>query len=126
GEDDFGRFTVPKEQIEAFNAAQTPLQRIGVLQQNEQLRRQFLSQTSFDSFVRSTMIELLKGSPEVMNAINAASKGIDAPSPASAVRFAEIVENLNSGDLATTAQAARDLAVAEERAKLENIMGQRK
>jgi hypothetical protein len=118
GQDKRGRFRVPKEQMEQFNAAKSTTARIGVLQRSPELRRQFLAENTFEAGAQSAFHHLLSGTDKGRAALASAQRKIAAPNEQQAAIHEQYLKDLEKGSFASAARFERQRAAIQERFNL--------
>jgi hypothetical protein len=116
-EDKKGKFSVPKEQRDAFNAAKTPNQRLAVMQSSPQLRRAFLGKdgATFETAAQASIEGLLAASPEAMRTMAEVQGKVPKLDAAVAPAFDAEVERLNSGKVQQNARIQQSAEAAIKR-----------
>lgn len=105
-EDAKGKFGVPKSQIDAFNAAKTPTDKLKVMQRSPELRRAFLGKggATFETAAQASIEGLLAGTPEAMAAMGVAQGRVPTLGPGLGAAFDTEVERLGAGPIAANAE----------------------
>lgn len=126
GKDERGGFRIPKEQMEAFEAAQGPTARLEVLQQNAELRRDFMARNSFAAETRVAAERLLSGDAGAMREYQQARRVINPLNAQQEGAFDAKVEQLEGGLFQPVLTAGQRTEQLAEGSRLGNTLGGRR
>lgn len=104
--DDLGKFTVPQEQIDAFNQAQNTTERVKVAQQNPELARAFFAEnpfaTEYDAIIKQYLSKN-KGTQEIQQYVE---KSILPLGKEQGKVFQQKLDEINAGQKQALVEAA--------------------
>lgn len=126
GKDERGSFRIPKEAMQAFGAAQSPTARIGVLQQNPALLRDFMARGSFAAETRVAAERLLSGEAGAMAEMRQAQQVVNPLNAAQEAAFDAKRQQLEGGQFQPVLTAEQGTEQLRERARLANLPGARR
>ena len=126
GKDERGAFRVPADQIAAFDAAGSTSERISVLQESPELRRQFVGGASFEAKSRQAVIGLLSNEGRAAGALEAAQRGIGPAGDDSIAAFEQILGFLNQGTFDPLRDFDKGTDAAFERTDLDGSLEARR
>lgn len=110
GKDAFGEFAIPQQQRDAFAQAGNTQERLAVMQQSPELRRQFMADSSFEKKATGAVTALLTGDAKATTEMASARANIGAISAAQAPKFEAKVAQLEGGEFQPLATAQQQAA----------------
>lgn len=123
GKDAKGEFTVPIDQLEAFNAVTNPTARMEVLQKSPELRRDFLARNPFGAEVSVGIERLLSGEAGALAEFQQARQVINPLDARQEEAFTAKLAELEGGQFQPVLTAQQQTAQLKEQALLSNSLG---
>lgn len=96
--DQRGGFIVPEDQMQRFESAGSTTERIAIMQQSPELRRAFLSKSSFEKAAQAPVEQLLSGSETALSMQRAAQAGILPVDDAASRAYTARVQQLDDAE----------------------------
>lgn len=126
GNDARGKFAIPAEQMAAFEGAANPMARMAALQQNPELRRDFMARNSFAAESRTAIERLLSGEAGAMKELSQAQQTVLPLGPQTAKIFQDRLGRAERGQFQPVLTAEQRTVQLADDSRLNNTMGARR